>query len=210
MALIGKDDALERLKPYFQAFRQAWHDAWDDWLTLSPEFRMSLCANTRAGIVHDRAIAHAVVLFGSDAHLMDLPGGLRLFVFEQAIAIRFKKFDCNLNSRNQPTSQVMAFLGQETVLGLSLSYNLELGYVLDFAQREMESIHLVCPNGGKNRYWSAELAESEVKMNVVDIFDNAERDSDVGTTKWLPKVPNDPNKVVNMFNKSKETDDPNG
>lgn len=207
MPLLNKDQALSQLAPYFSAFRNAWLLAWSEWKALAPEFRINMTPTTRAGIVQNAAVSHAARLLGRDVRLVDV-SKLKVFLFPGNIAIRFKKLDPELASRNVPTQQVLNFRAQMPLPGLHETYNLEAGYVLSQDEQEVSSTYLVCPNGS-SQYWSFEVLDTAVESRVVDMFDKPDPEVDVGTTEFLPKSEPDKERGSNVLPfRRKQGDDP--
>jgi len=95
--------------------------------------------------------------------------GRVLFIIEDKLCVSFKKFDKRLRSRNYPTRQARAFLGQRT---LELAFppemtNLVAGYKMDPAEVDYE-VFITCPIGNKNA-WQLRLFGEE----IIDFFSAA-------------------------------------
>lgn len=131
---------------------------------------------TRAGIVHDYTVARAARLCSANpnARLEEIRQ-LYVLVLEQKIAIRFKKLDEELHSRNQPTQQVKDFRSQLQLDGIEAPHNLEAGYVLDKLEKSIRDVHIVCPNGS-GIFWDIELSDQTVTTKVADIFERRQPD----------------------------------
>jgi hypothetical protein len=102
--------------------------------------------------------------------------GLKLFIFFDVIAVRFKKLDDYLCTRNQPTLQSERFSGQQELDGIPAKHNLNAGYVLDPSELEIGSIHVVCPNGDKP-YWVIDLHEGGYECKSIDLFEQGGKDN---------------------------------
>lgn len=140
----------------------------------TPKQRAKHCATTRANIVHDLMIHDAATYFVGlqGSRVLDL-SGLKLFTLEDhgsQVAIRLKKLDDHLLSRNQQTQQVKDFRGQKQIDFLGSAYHLEAGYVLDRDQLNIQMVSLVCPNGTDN-YWDIQLTATAAVNKVRDLFD---------------------------------------
>lgn len=187
MALIDRDAAIEAL-PAMSEFRPIMLEAWDEWLHLPAKFRSKMSPSARAMAVHDLIIDSATRRLSGFARVFD-KAGLKLFVFDDAICMRFKKHDEDLASRNQPTQQVKDFLGQQQLEGVPAIHNLEAGYILDSSETTIVSTNLVCPNGRRNRpFWHVELRDEGYQCEVTDIFDRSkpaeeEQDTQPGS-RW--------------------------
>lgn len=187
MPLIERDVAVDAI-PVMSEFRPIMLDAWAEWMELPAKYRAKMTASARAFSVHDLMVDLAARRLSGFARVFD-KAGLKLFVFEDTISVRIKKHDEELSSRNQPTKQVKAYLGQEQLDGVPAVHNLEMGYVLDPSQTVISSTNLVCPNGHKNKpYWHIELKDEGYQYEVTDIFDASrtakeEPESDTGS-RW--------------------------
>jgi hypothetical protein len=187
MPLIEQSEALRLLGPHLQAIRtDIVLGAWSEYSALPDSVRITLSTVTRAGIVHDQMVYRAIRYFGGvdGVKIIDLQK-LFLFIFNQRIALRFKKFDNELLSRNQPTKQVADFRGQSQLPGIEAMHNLEAGYVLSDTEREIEKVYLVCPNMSRN-YWEIEITTGEQVAIVTDLFEKkapeTQKDEEEGTT----------------------------
>ncbi|MGA7438333.1 MAG: hypothetical protein WBW32_09425 [Luteibacter sp.] len=158
------EQAVERLAPYLPALHGALVEAWTTWQQqTAPTFASS--RRSRATVVHDiiltnirRAVPSAV-----EQNVRNLV----MFVFDDSIAIRIKKFDDELCPKNIPTRQVLSFRRQEDIDGLPSMHHLELGYVLDHLQTQISSIHLVCPSGKKAHAWSFDVGAYVASTRIV-------------------------------------------
>lgn len=172
MPLVSEEKTVEFLKPHLGAIRKIVQGGWDDYLNLYDEaLRVVHCSTTRAAIVHSHQIERAshYSQVADNVRLFDL-SKLKILVIDGQFAIRFKKFDEEKRSANQPTKQVEEFRSQGQLPGLPMTYNLEAGYVLDKLATKIEQIHLVCPNR-KGFYWAAELHEDMATQTIFDLYD---------------------------------------
>lgn len=187
MPLIDRDEAVEILQPHLQAIYDIIRGGWEDLQKLTEDEKRKFGPGTRAAIVHDFQVARGIQYFSAlgdeNAYVYEL-SKLYVFDIEQKIAIRFKKLDRELLSRNQPTRQVREFRGQQQLPGVEATSNIEAGYVLDELEQEIVWIGLVCPNN-KGTYWEVELRESQTINTVTDMFDHSDT-QETGTT-FRPK-----------------------
>lgn len=171
MALIEREAAIDALACMAE-FRPILLEAWEEWLEQPAKFRVKMTGGARATIVHDLIVGIASHRLSGVARVFD-KAALKLFVFGEQICIRFKKHDQELAPRNQPTKQVMDFLGQRPLDGVPAVHHLEVGYVLDPSETQVVSTNMVCPNGHKNRpYWHVELKDEGYQCDVTDLFDS--------------------------------------
>jgi len=172
MALLpSRDQVLDELHDAIPEFRPIMAAAWQRWLgDIGPGTRKDLDNSTRAFIVHNFTIAEAAKRLDGVAEIHD-KSALKLFTIGD-YAIRFKKLDTELMSRNAETDQVKAFMGQLPLDGIPATYHLEVGYVLNSLGTEITATHVVCPNGYKNvPYWNIELHDDGYELSdVIDLF----------------------------------------
>jgi hypothetical protein len=185
MPLIEQSEAMLFLRPHLQAIRDdIVLGAWADYLALPEMARITFSSITRANVVHDQTVQRAVRYFSSveGVKIIDLQK-LSLFILDQRIALRFKKFDNEILSRNQPTKQVADFRAQTQLPGIEAMHNLEAGYVLNETEQEIRMVYLVCPNMNRN-YWEMEITKGAPVTIVTDLFEKKapEKDEEEGTT----------------------------
>lgn len=169
MSLITKSQATNDLGSFLPLLRGIMIGSWSDYINDYPEkLRVIHCARTRANIVHDHQIERA--------SKFAIENGFQLINYSDmkvlsigSYAIRFKKFDEELLSSNQPTKQVLKFRDQESLPGFSETFNLEAGYVLTESRTDIYKTCLVQPSG-KGINWHLELLDSETKTVVDDLF----------------------------------------
>lgn len=187
MPLIEQSEALRFLGPHLQAVRSdIVLGAWADYLALPDTARITFSTITRAGIVQDQMVQRAVRYFSGveGGKIIDIQK-LFLFILDQRIALRFKKFDSELLSRNQPTKQVADFRAQAQLPGIEAMHNLEAGYVLNETEQEIMAVYLVCPNMNRN-YWEMEITTGKPVTIITDLFEKkapeTQKDEEAGTT----------------------------
>lgn len=177
MSLVTQAIAHNALSSFLPDVRKIIAESWLDYMNLyPPELRVIHSARTRANILHDHQI--------SKASTFAIENGFRLENFHEMkvllignYAIRFKKFDEELNSSNQPTKQVKKFRLQESLLipGITETYNLEAGYVLNEDKTEIAKTWLVQP-AGNGINWRLELSETGVQSDIADLLAAVEQD----------------------------------
>lgn len=174
MPLISQSIAARELQGHLEGLRSIIKGGWDDYMGYENKFRVAHCSVTRASIVHDHQVDRAsqYAEISNGVQLIDIAKMKILYIGEK-YAVRFKKLSSDKRSSNQPTQQVIDFRQQEQMAGLPETYNFEAGYILNSLETEIESIHLVCPNG-PGIYWDIELIEHGIEERVQDIFDHQE------------------------------------
>lgn len=176
MPLIERDNAVRTLFGELPEIRASILEGWGDWTGLPAKQRAAATAGSRAGLVHD-LIVDAACRRLTSAYVMD-SSGLKLFIFRGTIAIRFKKLDDGLCTRNQPTRQAEKFRGQQQLDGVPAKHYLDAGYVLDPSELAIGSIHIVCPNGEKP-YWTIELHEDGYECKSLGLFEQDSNGSNI-------------------------------
>lgn len=170
MALIEREEALSILSGHLDAFYQVVSGAWGDYMSYPNEKRVVHSGRSRASLVHDHMVDRAsrYAVEGMGVQIVE-KRKLYLFVFDGRIAVRFKKFDEELKTCNQPTNQVWQFKSQIQLPGVEAVHNLESGYILGADEQSIQAIHLVCPSGS-GVYWDVLLTENAQFTVVEDLF----------------------------------------
>ena len=170
MALIEREEAIAILGGHLPAFYRVVSGAWDDYMSYPIDKRIVHSVRSRASLVHDHMIDRAsrYATQESGVHILERRK-LYLFVFDRRIAIRFKKFDEDLRTSNQPSKQVHQFKHQRQLQGVEAAHNLEAGYIVGADGQSIQAIHLVCPSGNR-AYWDVLLTESTQTTVIEDLF----------------------------------------
>jgi hypothetical protein len=188
MRLLSEGEARRIVGPHFGGLFDTVAGAWSEYGTeYSATQRAKHCQVTRASIVHDLMVARAADYFTRipTSRVLDIRG-MKVFTLEDGrnqVAIRFKKFDRHLLSRNQPTEQVEAFRGQRQLVEVGAAFHLEAGYMLDRQEINIEQVSLVCPNG-PDVFWDIELNPAAAPVaKVHDIFESRDVDENVNIVR---------------------------
>ncbi len=129
-------------------------------------------ARSRASLVHDHIIDRTAKYAARTQEVQIVEKrGLFLFVFDGQIAVRFKKFDEDLKTSNQPSGQVQQFKNQMQLPGVQAAHNLESGYILTADAQALSAVHLVCPSG-TGVYWDILLTAQAQTGVIQDLFAN--------------------------------------
>lgn len=170
MHLVDQAKAFKELEPHVEHLAAMVKGAWSDTKSLSPEFRLVMTLRTEASAVHDfmlaRASSYAAQVEGVRYFKRNLMHGL---VINGKYAIRFKKFDEEGISRNQPTAQVAKFRSQIALPGIDAAHHLEVGYITDDLGLNVADIRVTCPSGRGNS-WSTSIMGKESVTVVADLF----------------------------------------
>ena len=170
MALIEQQEAIQILEKHFSAFYGCVDGAWQDYVSYPIEKRVVHSPRSRASLVHDHMVDRATKYAARESEVQIIEKkGLYLFVFGGHIAVRFKKFDEELKTSNQPSTQVQNFKNQMQLPGVPAAHNLESGYILSNDAQSLAAVHLVCPSG-TGVYWDILLAAESQTGVVQDLF----------------------------------------
>ena len=174
MPLFEYREAMDMLDEHIPHIQDSIVSGWGRWKSLPADVRVDATPRSRASIVHDFIVSHAAKKMNAKVHDYS---DMKLFLLGNKVALRFKKLDGNLLSRNQPTGQVRDFRAQGSLSGIPSLHNLEAGYILDDLDQEIDGIHIVCPNG-KSNYWSVSIGEGEIRATDDDLFSDSRLNQD--------------------------------
>ncbi|MEN9937937.1 MAG: hypothetical protein RLZZ387_4516 [Chloroflexota bacterium] len=137
---ISVTEAKAVMQPHLPTLSEGIQQGWAEWSLLAQN-KPWLSARARASIVHDAIWAAVKQRFtGVDGTAIVESRGLRVLVLEDHIAIRFKKLDRELRPKNIWTQQQLAFVRQESLVGIPPVTRLTMGYVLTALQNDIEKI----------------------------------------------------------------------
>jgi hypothetical protein len=204
-SLPSREKVLDDLTDHIAEFRPAMTAAFQRWRNLPGDVLVDLNDSARATVLHCFIVAAISKRLAGVVEIYD-KSALKLFVIGQ-YAIRFKKHDETLSSRNQETDQVKAFMGQQTLDGIPSVHNLEAGYILNGLGTDIVSTNVVCPNGYKNSpHWHIELHDDGYELgDVVDLFPTDPQpkptdSTEIGQSKWKRRESG----VIIPFDRSKK------
>jgi len=170
MAIVSQEVVCAELAEHLDALDGMVRGAWSDYIALPSECHIVFGLRSRASVVHDfllsRAAAYAESTAGVRYFKRNLMHGL---VFNNRYAIRFKKFDDENRSRNQPTIQVLEYRSQIELDGVDAAHHLEVGYVLDSLDTEVLDVRLACPAGHGNA-WVTSISDEGAGAVLADLF----------------------------------------
>lgn len=170
MAIVSCEVACEDLNQHLDAFDEMVRSAWKEYESLPPNCHLAFGPRSRASAVHDfvlqKAAAYAASNTGVQYFQRNLMHGI---VIDGKYAIRFKKFDSESRSRNQPTQQVTEFRNQIELEGIDAAHHLEVGYLLDDLETEVQDVRLACPAGYGNA-WVVSLSDRGAALVLADLF----------------------------------------
>ncbi len=172
MALISREEAMKILEPHVMALCSIPRDAWTQYHAEVPEnLLVEFCPRTRASAVHNLMVSNAVKYASSNPDVRTFSRQkMDGITIAGKLAIRLKKLDGDSLSSNQPSGQVDAFRGQESLEGIEATHNLELGYVLNEHETDIAEIRIVCPSGRNDIAWWATLGERGSEGGSIEMF----------------------------------------
>lgn len=170
--VISKQEAEAILGPYRKQFRDAVEKAWAAWK--GEEYAAVRYLHTpraRANIIHDRMVHFLKSYFDSHPTVRMLSDrGRAMANIDDVFVVRFKKMDANKRSRGVPTRQYVLFNAQIDFEGIPSSLtHLEVGYVLNSLQTELDGVYITCPNV-HGIEWFIDLRESDAATGTGQVI----------------------------------------
>ncbi|WP_157754942.1 hypothetical protein [Variovorax boronicumulans] len=170
MGVISQDTVIEHLESHLGALDDLVRGAWGDVCALPSSCQVAMSPRSRASLVHDFMLVRA-------ARYAECTPKVRYFerqlmhglVFDGRYAVRFKKFDEDNRSKNQPTQQVTEFRAQVELEGIDAAHHLEVGYIADVLGTDILDVRLACPSGRGNA-WVISISDNGVGTVLADLF----------------------------------------
>jgi hypothetical protein len=167
MPIVSKSFAESAIQPYLADLTHIVQSAWTDWRN-NELASMMQDKRLRADVVSNQMIVHARRRFeGSEDVRVDKFAQSRGLLVGKDIYVRFKKADHKLLSRNFPTPAARAFRDQTQDEMFGGIIRLELVYVLDDSETEVERIALI-QRHINSIVWVLDLAgEAPMRQNLI-------------------------------------------
>jgi hypothetical protein len=147
MATIERDEALALLAPNLPDIRTCVLRGWEQYHAQPVALEGRASRRSRASLVHDLIVETARRLFAGRAGVrIDEARGFFALVFEECVAVRFKKLNGALRPSHIPTEQAQAYGHQLSLFGDDAT-NLIAGYQLDALGVNLEHVAITCPSG---------------------------------------------------------------
>jgi hypothetical protein len=176
--VISQTDALSALAPHCSGLYKIATAPWDEYHARMPEdLLVTFTARTRASSIHDLMVREATRYAAENQDVRPFERQMmRGIVIGGTIAIRFKKLDEESHSKGHYTKQVAEYRNQRQLDGIDAVHHLELGYVLNQFETEVEEVRLVCPSGHGTAWWSR-IDRGSIEPAVIDLLpvDNGPR-----------------------------------
>ena len=164
---LDPDQADLLLSPFKALFVSEIRGAFSDWTALlarNPDETSGLTSRTQTTYIHERIVyrlSKAEVSSKFPGLRVRKQRGLVLIIVKDQLALKIKKVNRKLRSRNIRTLQTARFDNQEQLIaGMPSLTNATLGHVLDEAAAEPIHIVAVCWEGD-HQHWAIRLDESE-------------------------------------------------
>lgn len=162
--ILDEAQASTLLEPVKALLVSELHGAFGDWTTVlrnNPGETGGLGRSARCRFVHDRWVFRLKTAMASGKYptlRLDRRNQLNLVVVGDKIALKLKKLDPGLRSRNIQTNQTVAFDNQELVVPSEFGRmtNATSGYVLDEHGAVPVQIVVVCWDG-ETKVWDLRL-----------------------------------------------------
>lgn len=160
---LTEDEAKKELAPITSRLVGVWRFAWKTWLDLPAEFRGMMHPRTRAGIVHDLAVAKAKEEFRDvvTAEPCEALGFFKRYIGERVL-IRLKRVSQDHLACNIQTEQQKLYYLHEPIDGIRDGYTrLTIGYTLNATHLEIDRIVASLQNGLETLAYSFYLDEDD-------------------------------------------------
>lgn len=159
------ESVMERIAHLLPDFDHVVRTGYAKYRAYPAEFLIDHSTRTAANCVYDHILAHALVAFDEKPGIrpIEAPGGLRLWVVDDAVVFRIKKMDEDGKSRNYPTKQAKAFDRMRTIDGVpDAPVRVNVGYLLDATATQIRRVQVARPNG-PNVDWCAAILPEEAR-----------------------------------------------
>jgi hypothetical protein len=170
MPILDQSSAARAIEPFISDFVHIVQTAWSDWRTgvVAPQMQHK---RVRANVVWNQLISHAKRRFdGRDGIRVETLTPWDGVLIGDSIFVRMKKADQKLLSRNYPTKSALAFVDQTRDLFGGIA-RLELVYLLDDSETEIERIVLVQRHKSSVAWMIDLLGQPPMSQNVIPFAD---------------------------------------
>ncbi|MGO8855515.1 MAG: hypothetical protein ACLQO1_07365 [Steroidobacteraceae bacterium] len=152
------DDVRPILLDFELRIRKVLEGAWDDWMSLPVESRITFDKTTRANCIFSYARQRALAEFMNDKEIRAIPRGRTVrFLFRDRVLVRLKKANRFGLGSNISTQATLEFIDPQIPLfDLPEIYHIEVCYQEDEYATRMASIAATCRQGFQ-KLWSFEL-----------------------------------------------------
>ncbi len=168
------ETVMRRIAHLLPDFDHVVRSGFSKYRTYPPEFLIEHSKRTAANCVYDHILANALVAFDERPEIrpIEAPGGLRLWVVEEAVVFRVKKMDEDGKSRNYPTKQAMDFDQMQPIDGVpDAPVRVNIGYLLDDTETQIRRVQVARPNG-PNVDWCAAILPEETRREGESLWED--------------------------------------
>ncbi len=181
--MLSKEDVTVILNPYKKRINQCivdgWHEAKESYCGVS-HIHSPI---TRPSLIRDHIIHHLRQTFNDVDGVLIIEKNNSLFLcIDWKLLIRFKKFDSNLHTSNNPTHQSRAFNLQMTLFEGTLGdvINLNAGYMPDELWTAIKGVYITCPKGEEIE-WNICIDGNELVASDVSELFSSQHDEEQDT-----------------------------
>lgn len=159
---------MKRLTPYLEDFDAIPRHAHAAYRSYHPKHLIEHSPRTTANCTYDHMVAEAERRFVQRRNIAPLViRGLKVWLFGDHTAIRWKKMDEDGSTRNYPTQQAKDYDHQKQMPGFPpRPTRITVGYLLDAAGTDIVRVQVARPFG-KNIAWCAAIVPGTRKWEEV-------------------------------------------
>lgn len=166
MSMLPSQEVIQsELAPYEARFIQIIMDAWSQYRLFQRNHSLRF-PRSRANVIWDWIAQGALEEFsGVDGISVTETDQTVWFRLSEAVVFRFKKADADGYSRNFPTQSALAFVDpQQDVFGLAQAACVDVVYILDPSETEIQDIRIVLRNNNRMEWQYSILLSEQVTL----------------------------------------------
>lgn len=205
--MITDEQAKMRLGSHLPHFHRFFHDALDLYESdYSERVRSEHGASDFFSCIHCHVSATAAeyaAKFPDRDVCFRRIGNLAHIVIDNEIAVRFKKLNSRLEPSNNETSNSRQFLSSEESELLNASSLITLGYTVNDARTEIDSVHLISWTSPTRKNWVIEITRGAANTVVHELPLGHANEADIDSEQ-PSKIKTKDSKVVPLSRKKKD------
>lgn len=176
--MIAQKEAQTRLEQYHNVFADIMYHSWDAWKEQAPMLLNAPYKRTARQVVYNIAVEKAKTAFANEPgiHIVEEHESI-LLVFNDDLAVRFKKLDGSLRPSSYPTSRQCELNLQLPLPGIPDCERIIIGYVPDELEKDI-LVHVVYAQGDEI-VWHYPL---ERPVEAIPLFAGNDYDDDSRVT----------------------------
>jgi hypothetical protein len=164
---MTKEEAFERLRPYFPLLRRPIEEAWECYRgkDYSAKAKAVHDSRARANVIYAHTLERALIVFSDVQNARFLESfNLHVLLLEETFLLRYKKLRIDHRSSNVPTKQTDRYRSQVAIPGFPAALHLDIGYIPNATGTGFDSIEVVCPKrNGIHWHFAIPAAEDNVQ-----------------------------------------------